>query len=165
MKSLEVFDDCVIARNGFAEAVESGNYQQAKIWWFACITLLRAIGHVLHKVDSANFTSEKCELLKSSFTNWKSNEPIFRDFIEQERNNVLKEYSMTTEIVSEKQISSLVLSDGSSLELSNGESLEVSVTIENFVKCKGHRQGETPISTLDEALDWWAIQLDKFSYK
>lgn len=55
----------------------------------AMLAMLRSVGHVLNKVDAA--TPAKKTWLDERWSRWKS-EPIFRDFIELERNRLLKEY-------------------------------------------------------------------------
>ena len=56
---------------------------------------MRAIGHVLHKVDAE--TNQRHQLVISQFwTKLKSDidgNRIFFDFIEKERNNIIKEFS------------------------------------------------------------------------
>jgi len=57
--------------------------------WVATVSLLRAVGHVLDKVDA------ETSPLARSVIDKKYREPrpsIFEDFIEDERNNVLKQY-------------------------------------------------------------------------
>lgn len=55
----------------------------------AIVTLLRAVGHVLEKVD-ADTPARKAWLL-SAWKTWKT-EPIFANFIELNRNQLLKEF-------------------------------------------------------------------------
>ena len=70
---------------------------QGRQWhrrWITCVVLLRAIGHVLDKVDGERDTN----LRKTIDAWWKSvkeikPEPlIFWGFIDQERNSILKKY-------------------------------------------------------------------------
>jgi hypothetical protein len=51
--------------------------------------MLRSIGHVFEKVDCD--TPEKKKWCKAKWPDWK-NEAIFRDFIEPNRNRLLKEF-------------------------------------------------------------------------
>jgi hypothetical protein len=125
MKSREVLNDCTAARDFFAKAVENGDYQQAKILWFSCVTLLRTVGHVLHKVDSVNFNVNLQNELKNKFASWKATESIFKEFIDKERNLILKEYDVSVEVKESEGFSNLVLSDGSNLILSDGSQLTV----------------------------------------
>ncbi|PKH03844.1 hypothetical protein CXF72_04035 [Psychromonas sp. MB-3u-54] len=162
MKSREVFNDCVSAKDYFVKAVEAKDYQQAKILWFSCVTLLRTIGHVLHKVDAQNFDVTLQEELFVQFKVWKSSEPIFKEFIEKERNNILKEYDICVEVSEVKESVNLITSDGFQLVSSDGYTLQATNTIEDFVKANGYCKGESPISILNSALNWWDIKLKKF---
>lgn len=55
----------------------------------AIVTLLRSVGHVLQKVDAD--TAGKKAWLDAAWQSWK-NEPIFRNFIDLNRNRLLKEF-------------------------------------------------------------------------
>lgn len=55
----------------------------------AVLAMLRSVGHVLAKVDAD--TPARKKWLDESWSRWKR-EPIFRDFIELERNRLLKEF-------------------------------------------------------------------------
>jgi hypothetical protein len=165
MKSREVFEDCKVARDCFIQAVERGDYQQAKIMWFSCITLLRAIGHVLHKVDAKFFNSELKIELDRHFQCWKSSDPIFKDFIEKERNLILKEYDATVEIKECEEVVDLISSDGFRLFSSDGFQLKARTTLKSLVKAKGYCEGESPISILNEAIEWWDENLVLFESK
>jgi hypothetical protein len=62
--------------------------------WVAGLTLLRAIGHVLVKADS-NATPKHRDAINALWVSWKNDRSanwVFWDFIENERNNVLKEF-------------------------------------------------------------------------
>ena len=64
-----------------------------RLYWILAVVLLRAVGHVLYKVDGAANPKVR-ELSQSMHKSWKTDpeHSIFRDFIEHERNNILKEY-------------------------------------------------------------------------
>ena len=67
-----------------------------RVSWFSVVALLRAVGHVLHKVDGGSDSSpamrlaieEKYREMKSS----KSHHKIYWEFIDTMRNDFLKEY-------------------------------------------------------------------------
>src|SRR5262245_54359762 len=62
--------------------------------WVATVALLRAVGHVLEKVDGKS-SPGMARAVKAEFARLKrerGENKIFWDFIERERNNVLKEY-------------------------------------------------------------------------
>ncbi len=57
--------------------------------------MIRAVGHVLDKVDGRNPAVKQAAA--TMYLNWKKPDPehlIFREFIEKERNNLLKEYGI-----------------------------------------------------------------------
>lgn len=75
-----------------------------RIYWLSGVVALRAVGHTLGKVDVKK--SDKHQRIINSFwssmkadktANW-----IFLDFIEQERNNILKEFSFGAELPGEE---------------------------------------------------------------
>jgi len=72
---------------------EEADTQRWRIHWAAAVALIRAVGHVLDKVDGEDPFIKKAA--GAAFKEWKRADPkheIFREFIERERNNLLKEY-------------------------------------------------------------------------
>jgi hypothetical protein len=68
-----------------------------RIHWVAALALVRAVGHVLDKIDGRNAFIGP--LAKAAHARWKSDVPeheIFREFIERERNTILKEHEFNT---------------------------------------------------------------------
>lgn len=60
------------------------------------VALLRLVGHVMHKVGEKSLSPRRAEAVRSW---WKCmndtrlpQDSIFHDFIEEERNNIVKEY-------------------------------------------------------------------------
>src|SRR3990170_5538825 len=63
--------------------------------WIAGVALLRTIGHVLDKVD-AKVSQRHENAIRSTWNGWKNDRTthwIFWEFVEDERNNVLKSYT------------------------------------------------------------------------
>ena len=59
------------------------------------MALLRAVGHVLRKVDGE--IPRQCATINAAYRRWtdvQSEHTVFRHFIEEERNNILKEYRL-----------------------------------------------------------------------
>jgi hypothetical protein len=162
MKARDVLNDCILARDYFSIAVGNGDYQQAKILWFSCVTLLRAVGHVLHKVDSQKFTAALSNTLNAQFKQWKSEEAIFRDFIEKERNSIVKEYDLTVQVSEYQEPVTFMTSDGCRFITSDEHTLCLNMTLKELVKARGHGEGNTPLSVLDEAIEWWKSKLKLF---
>ena len=66
-----------------------------RIYWIAGVAMLRTIGHVLHNVNSEKSPQHR-KMIESMWAEWKANKDehwIFFDFIEKERNNILKLFS------------------------------------------------------------------------
>src|SRR5690242_14088814 len=86
----EVLADCRIALQFLEEEKEVDRW---RVHWAGAVALIRAVGHVLHKVDGQCRRFQ--QTADSAFKSWKSDDPaheIFREFIEAERNNILKTY-------------------------------------------------------------------------
>ena len=86
-----VLSDCQWALQQFSGTVSG---EPLRISWVAIVTLLRAVGHVLDKVDAKadadvrHAVNEKHRGLKKT----KPRPEIYWSFIEDERNNILKQY-------------------------------------------------------------------------
>jgi hypothetical protein len=65
-----------------------------RIYWIAGVALLRTIGHVLDKVDR-KLSEDHAFAIQQAWTKWNAARQenwIFFEFIEKERNNIMKEY-------------------------------------------------------------------------
>jgi hypothetical protein len=65
-----------------------------RLLWVSGVALLCSVGHKLQKVDSRRDPQAK-EAIEEAWKRWKSDREahaIFWEFIEEERNNILKEY-------------------------------------------------------------------------
>lgn len=66
-----------------------------RINWIAGVAMLRTVGHVLKNVDSRT-SGKHTSIITEYWKTWQHDKDlnwIFFDFIEQERNNILKEFS------------------------------------------------------------------------
>src|SRR5687768_8643647 len=77
------------AREAVAELIDG---LQGRLWrrrWFAAVALLRAVGHVLDKVDGKRSTKYRAAI----DAEWPKlqKEPLF-DFLDAERDNIIKQY-------------------------------------------------------------------------
>ena len=124
--------------------------ERFRVLWVASIALSRAVGHVLQKVDSN--TSPQLKLaISQAYSSWKADpesHQIFFDFIENERNSVLKEYefgfmSGPIDVLVVPGASLFTLSDNLFCPLSNGRF-----------------SGEDCRDVLELAITWWQTQLD-----
>ncbi|ELB7608842.1 TPA: hypothetical protein KD105_004585 [Vibrio parahaemolyticus] len=126
--------------------------------WYYSLSTLRAIGHVLHKVDAEKYSPEFSSQLNERYKRWK-HEPIFKDFINEERNKILKEYDSTVEPQEVKKTKALATSSGLLLATRSGNILGATVTLRKFVKARGYRAGKSPVIVLSQALEWWDCEL------
>jgi hypothetical protein len=93
MKADVVLEDC---RKALDLVDDARNEQEFRVHWVALVALLRAVGHVLDKVDAAS-SSELRGAVDTRWAEWRRNRDkhrLFWDFIEAERDSVLKTYEI-----------------------------------------------------------------------
>ena len=96
LKASDVLDDAFSAiwRWSFGPI---GQGIESRIVYIAAVSMLRAVGHVLKKVDCETYPEIKDEV-NHRYLRWKKGngrDVIFPHFIEKERNLILKEYAPT----------------------------------------------------------------------
>jgi hypothetical protein len=92
-RAWEVLLDCKRAYELLEEETRADTF---RVLWVAGVALSRAVGHVLQKVDGASDDATG-EAVERAYASWKSNRQanaIFWGFIEEERNQVLKQYEL-----------------------------------------------------------------------
>lgn len=154
-----VLEDCNIA---LSLLEEEKDLRVWRIHWVAALALVRAVGHVLHKVDAKNRIAKKT--INSAYQTWKANEnhQIFNDFINRERNNILKEYQFNlhpNEFVEVAAVLNLVESDsGQTSQLADffpiGENIYRPIL-------DGYREGDDARDVYADAIEWWDQELSK----
>jgi hypothetical protein len=129
-----------------------------RLFWILAVTLLRAVGHVLDKVDARESAKLKT-VVRQHYLRWKNiaaNEhAIFRDFIDQERNSIQKEYEFG---MSEGPIPLVGLMKHDS------EAPQVRALLEDNIyrpMRTGPYEGEDGRTLIDDAIDWWVVQFDR----
>lgn len=121
--------------------------QTFRVLWVASVALARAVGHVLQKVDAEQSESTK-NAVQAAYGSWKVDKPgnaIFWEFIEQERNQVLKQYEMG-------------FLPGPIEVIANGDSS----ILDDHLFCPiadGLFAGEDCRDVLEQAIEWWSQQL------
>jgi hypothetical protein len=93
MRAGIVLDDC---RRALQLAEDDRNEQEFRVHWVALVALLRAVGHVLDKVDAVS-SPELRRAVDERWSAWRHNRDehrIFWEFVEDERNSVLKTYEL-----------------------------------------------------------------------
>jgi len=115
----------------------------------AAVALVRAVGHVLKKVDGAR-DSTLTEVIDARFAAWKADRVyarIFWDFIESERNYVLKQYELRF------QFSPMVTTPEADHAWRLGSAIYCPLT-------EGAYCGEHACDVLREAVAWWSREMD-----
>ncbi len=161
IKAKKVLDDCRLALVELESAISSGSKELARIRWFTCLVLLRAVGHVLYKVDLVSLNSEKKAKSDAIFVQMK-NEPIFDDFIDKERNLILKEYTSLIDAVEKEKTFNLVTESGDRLVSEDGDILIGSSFEECIEKIDGFSKGNSPYQIISNAIEWWEGILCKY---
>jgi hypothetical protein len=157
-KARLVLEDCRLALTLLEEETDLPRW---RLHWVAAIALVRAVGHVLEKVDGKSQAVRAAS--QSAFSKWKSDAPehkIFREFIERERNTILKTYEFNLDPSEEVElvlVSNLKrVSDGAIVQ-----SAQVYPIGENIYRplLDGFREGDDARDVLSEAIEWWDEQL------
>ncbi|HOB74126.1 MAG TPA: hypothetical protein PKG54_06335 [Phycisphaerae bacterium] len=152
MKANVVLDDCRRALN----LVEGAhNDQDFRVYWVALIALLRAVGHVLDKVD-ANANASLRRAVDARWAEWRRDREkhrLFWDFIEYERNSVLKTYELG------------VQSGDVDIVVQGSGVVGVSTLDECLFKplLDGPFAGEDGRDVAREAITWWEGQLSEIA--
>jgi hypothetical protein len=128
-----------------------------RLYWVLAVVLLRAVGHVLDKVDGANDPAVKKEA-NQLHKSWRTGDEnvIFRDFIERERNSILKKY--------ESEITEGPVPIIAHLQRHDGFDVIRQFLIEENIyrpMKAGTFEGEDGRTLLDESIAWWARQLQE----
>ena len=97
LKAWGPFSDCVTILFQFQNSdVTDGDQElpERRLYWVAGIALLRTVGHVLAKVDAktSETHAQAIQNLWKGFRSDREDSLIFCEFIEKERNNLLKTY-------------------------------------------------------------------------
>jgi hypothetical protein len=161
-----VLEDCKIALTEL-EADPTGATWRLR--WAGTLTHLRAVGHVLDKVDGKTDPKAK-QIINARYKEWKdpdrTEHAIFRDFIERERNNVIKEYDFGSGqgVIFEGGDPPAIQRqpDGTFKEIHpGGVGKMTSVYKMNTDPFKG----EDPRDIVRRAIEWWQKQLDDIDNK
>ena len=155
-----VLQDC---KHAIAKHTDDLQAEDFRISWISVVTLLRAIGHVLQKVDAQQSPAIK----KAVGKKWKElqlskPEPhIFWSFIEEERNRFLKNYEHG--IVRKMTFDTLVPGIYTSVDLANargGKIIASDSEIKSYIS-SGQFEGINERTVAWMAYDWWKRYLDE----
>lgn len=158
-RAREVLSDCTAALELLEGDTDDTRW---RVHWAAAVALIRAVGHVLTKVDGANETVKK--VADEAFRRWKSDDPahdIFRDFIERERNNLLKEYCTDVHPLANVMLAF----EFTAAPVEGGDPVivrDVAEIDENIYRpmIDGPWEGNDARDVLSLAIEWWQRELD-----
>jgi hypothetical protein len=149
LRAREVLVDCEVA---LADFVASGPTPFWRSRLTALLALMRAVGHVLHKVDAGQNVQLK-NAIDDAWGKLKKSKPeprIFWEFMEEERNNVLKAYEFGARL-------NITVRPGTRhLSLSGQGYADPSepTTYESFMQA-GVYGGRDAVEVFREAIDFW----------
>lgn len=126
------------------------NPRKFRLLWVSCTSLLRTVGKALHEVDAKNNPHQK-SYIAEWWENLKKNKDqhtIFFNFIEPERNNILKEYKIG---MFSGEVSVIAGTTGEAFTLS--ETMFCPITYGAF-------EGEDCRDIALQAIKWWEVQID-----
>lgn len=137
----EVLEDCRGAVDEIVDGIQGRSWRRR---WVTAVVLLRTVGHVLEKVD-VRISSEYRRAIDDAWAQLKSSKPnpeIFWQFIEAERNNIMKEYEVGA-------------GQGATVRLGQNKPIE-----HHYLINSGPFAGRDQRVVLREAIAWWESYLD-----
>ncbi|MBN9244289.1 MAG: hypothetical protein J0I98_16000 [Mesorhizobium sp.] len=154
-----VLGDCRIALEMLDLEADNDRW---RVHWAGAVALIRAVGHVLDKVDGQQSSVKAAA--RAAFARWKSDDPehvIFREFIEAERNNILKRYESKVHPLSDVPVAIIL----TLVDPKTGENKQVGMDElldENIFKpmVEGYGEGNDARDIYREAIAWWERELD-----
>lgn len=129
-----------------------------RLRWAGFVSLLRAVGHVLDNVDGEE-SPEARKAIDEAWASLKKSKPeprIFHEFIEEERNNVLKAYQFGAAVNISVHVGTV------HLNLKTGEQTSTPgkpTTFNAFMR-SGPYAGQDPLDLAREAIGFWRDFLD-----
>ena len=150
-KARMVLEDCKGALSDFKDGLQGAEWRRH---WMLCVILLRVVGHVLDKVDGkanpqlGKIVDGEYERLKKS----KPNPSIFWEFIDQERNNLIKLYETSA-------------GQGVTTKMGAVGTSELPETEYHYFINSGPFQGRDQRDMIREAISWWENHLNNIDKK
>jgi hypothetical protein len=146
LKARNVLADCSHALGLLEGEAQPDTF---RVLWVAAVALIRAVGHVLQRVDGERNDALKMAVA-SAYSSWKRDKvgnAIFWEFVEEERNRVLKQYeagffSGPVDILAGGEVHTLA------------ENLFCPITDGTFA-------GRDCREILEQAIEWWERELSK----
>lgn len=150
-----VLEDCRQELLEFAEHLPASAWRRH---WIALLVLLRAVGHVLDKVDGKRSPALQRAISAwwSGVNNDKAAHPLFWEFIERERNSFIKEYATSARQIVAIQVGAVNYDAKTDRQWSDPPQST------QYLQCmhSGHYAGQDQREIAREAIRWWETQLD-----
>lgn len=150
----EVLQDC---RDSLAEFQYGAQGSRWRRWWILNTTLLRAVGHILDSVDG-NKSSALRQAIKERWPILKQ-DALFKDFIEDTRNNVLKEYTLKATQVVSVQITGITMRMNAPAH-ADPEPAKAAEATYTYIIGEGPFKGEQQVTMIERAIHFWERHLD-----
>ena len=158
-KARKVLSDCEIA----LEMLENEeDLERWRVVWAGAMALLRAVGHVLAKEDGRN--PKLHPFVDAAYRRWKDDRvanQIFWNFIEEERNNILKQYHFN--IYPMDQTDVIVIPDTENIGTDESSPTPKVFSITGSLYrpiVDGFCEGDDARDVYREALEWWKTELN-----
>lgn len=148
MRAEVVLGDC---RKALDMIEDVRDEQEFRVHWVALVALLRAVGHVLKKVDAAPGSALQ-GTVRADWSDWQQNRrehSLFWDFINAERNSVLKAYETS---VHSGDVQALVQQAGTAEVFALDDCIFTPLLDGPFA-------GEDGRDVARDAIAWWERQL------
>ena len=149
-----VLEDCRQELLEFQDAMPATNWRRH---WIALLVLLRAVGHVLDKVDGARSPALRREIAAwwKQVNDDKAVHPLFWEFIERERNSFIKQYETAARQIVAIRVGAVNYDAKTDLQWSDPPNPS------RFLQqmASGHFKGRDQREVAGEAIRWWEQQL------
>lgn len=151
----KVLEDCRGALDDLQDGIQGAFWRRR---WISAVVLLRTVGHVLRNIDSMTSPALK-EIIEKEWNTLQKTRPepkIFWEFIEMERNNILKEYQINAGQGITVRIPTL------HINLKTGEQYSDPPlhSLYHYTINSGVYKGRDQRDVLKEAIEWWQKYLD-----
>jgi hypothetical protein len=141
--------------------------QPLELWqlrWFTVVALLRCVGHALAKVDHVSGNTSMKTAIDDAWSRWQADRAahaIFWDFIEEERNRALKEFTFGAGrgVVIEPPTARFEIDTQGKWKRTNPN--EEGRSWHTYTITKGPFKGQNQRDVVREAIQWWKEQLDQ----
>lgn len=138
--------------------LRAANQENLRRRWLTMLTLLRSVGYVLKKIDSRTSDAHRFVIHKkwdeANAGKSRCEPPILWGFIEQERNNVLKQYEFGVR-------GSLIIEISSPpAPIPVGTNYDIEPKFDVWPLIAGRFAGEQPFVVVQQAIEYWREYLD-----